>query len=91
VYDKEIWWKNIRSLPDILEGRTKPWKGMSPYSVRYELFLQQLDKVNLTATELADLQQYPELSVQQNPFRIFVYALEQLEDANGRSKCGLSP
>jgi hypothetical protein len=82
MYDKKVWWKNIRLLPDILEGRTKPWKGMSPYSVRYELFLQQLDKVNLTATEFADLQQYPELSVQPNPFRIFVYALEQLEDTD---------
>jgi hypothetical protein len=82
MYDKKVWWKIFRSLPDILEGRTKPWKGMSPYSVRYELFLQQLDKVNLTATELVDLQQYPELSVQPNPFRVFVYALEQLEDAD---------
>jgi hypothetical protein len=82
MYDKKVWWKIFRSLPDILEGRTKPWKGMSPYSVRYELFLQQLDKVNLTTTELVDLQQYPELSVQPNPFRVFVYALEQLEDAN---------
>jgi hypothetical protein len=82
MYDKKVWWKIFRSLPDILEGRTKPWKGMSPYSVRYELFLQQLDKVNLTATELADFQQYPELSVQPNPFRVFVYALEQLEDAD---------
>jgi hypothetical protein len=82
MYDKKVWWKNIRSLSYILEGRTKPWKGMSPYSVRYELFLQQLGKVNLTAKELADLQQYPELSLQPNPFRIFVYALEQPEDAN---------
>jgi hypothetical protein len=82
LYDKKVWWKYIRRLPDILEGRTKPWKGMSPYSYRYELFLQQLNKVNLTTSEVEELQQYPELSVQTNQFRIFVYALEQLEDEN---------
>jgi hypothetical protein len=46
---------------------------MSPYSVRYEPFLQQLDKANLTATELADLQQYLNCP-QPNPFLRLAYA-----------------
>jgi hypothetical protein len=87
LYDKKVWFKNIHPLPDIiLEDRNpnaKPWKGMSPYSYRYELFLQQLDKVGpLTAQELHELLKYPELSVQPNSFRIFVYELAQLQDAN---------
>jgi len=80
LYDKGVWFKGIRTLEDILNSAT-PWKDMSAHSHRYELFLTQLAKTNLTASEVFEWQQYyPEISVEPNNFPIFVYTLEQLND-----------
>jgi len=81
MYDKKWWiFRRIRSLLDIMDGTVPPWKGISPTAARYELFLQQLDKVPLTAAQANELQQHAELSVQPNRFSVFVYALEQIQD-----------
>ena len=80
LYDKGVLFKRRRTLEDILHSTT-PWKDMSAHSHRYELFLTQLAKTNLTTQEVYKWQKYyPEVSWEPNKFPIFVYSIEQLND-----------
>lgn len=56
------------------------WKGVSADQARYELFLLQLGKTNVTTDDLSRLQQRPHMGIKANSFEIFLYDIHQLED-----------
>jgi hypothetical protein len=56
------------------------WRGVSTDAARFELFLMQLGKANLTDFYLKQLVARPHMGVQPNSLKIFLYSLEQMED-----------
>lgn len=56
------------------------WRGVSTRSSRFELVLMQLGKTNMSTSEFSQLLDRPHMGVQPNQFKIFLYALEQMED-----------
>lgn len=60
--------------------RDADWRGVSTRSSRFELILMQLGKTNMTTFELSQLLDRPHMGIQPNQFKIFLYALEQMED-----------
>jgi hypothetical protein len=83
AYDKHF----TEPIPDLLDILTHnpeiPWKDVSTDSGRFELKLMQFAKTNMTVTDLNKLQGRPHLAIKPNRFRIFLYALEQLNDDDG--------
>ena len=58
------------------------WNGVSTDSARFELFLLQLGKTNVTLDDLADLLGRSRMAIKPNTFEIFFYSLEQMNDQN---------
>jgi hypothetical protein len=78
--------EDIPDFLDLVSGGYEPWKLVSMASVRYELFLQQLGKTVVTPedfTELSTMTEFGyELAVKPSNFTIFLYTIDQLEDAD---------
>jgi len=72
-------WKEAIPSIDSLVGLTD-WRGVSTDSARFELFLMQLGKTNMSTTDLSQLVGRPHMGVQPNNFKIFLYTLEQMDD-----------
>ncbi|KAL7557593.1 hypothetical protein ACA910_011826 [Epithemia clementina (nom. ined.)] len=73
---------DIPSLYDIWE-RNQNWWDISPDAPRYELFLSQFGKTEMSLDQLRDwMIERPMLAVKPNRFRIFLYTLEQVEDVS---------
>ena len=49
---------------------------------RFEVFLSQLGKTNMTVTEIENLKSAPQMAVVPNSFKVFLYSLEQMDDDN---------
>jgi hypothetical protein len=78
IYDKH-WTDPIPDLLDVLMHEV-PWKDVSLDSGRFELKLMQFAKTNMTVSDLNQLQDRPHYAIKPNRFRIFLYALEQIND-----------
>lgn len=59
----------------------KEWKGVSTDTARFDLYLMQLGKTNITKNQLQELVGRPQMSVKPNSFKIFLYSLDQMEDS----------
>ena len=72
----------IPSLEKVL-ANDMPWKGVSMQSTRFELFLMQLGKTDVSAEHLTDLTRTNyDLAIKPTTFSVFLYTVDQLEDAN---------
>ena len=73
---------DIPSLFDIWERKLN-WWDISPDTTRYELFLSQFGKTEMSLDQLQNwFVERPTLAVKPNRFRIFLYTLEQMEDVS---------
>ena len=79
IYDRDLH-RDVPPIDSLL--RKHEWKGVSTDNARFELFLMQLGKTNVTTDHLADLFGRPHMAIKPNSFKIFFYALEQMEDRN---------
>jgi hypothetical protein len=78
IYDKH-WTDPIPDLLDVLSKKV-PWKDVSLDSGRFELKLLQFAKTNMTVSDLNMLLDRPHYAIKPNRFKIFLYALEQIND-----------
>lgn len=78
IYDKRLT-DTIPDLLDVLHNKV-PWKDVSLDSGRFELKLMQFAKTNMTVPDLNMLLDRPHYAIKPNRFRIFLYALEQIND-----------
>ena len=62
-----------------LVGSTE-WMGVSTDSARFELYLMQLGKTEMSLSEFEDMAGRPHLAVKPNKFKVFLYTLSQMED-----------
>ena len=82
THKKEKVDEGIPSLFEIWDNN-KNWWDVSPDAPRFELFLSQFGKTDLTVQQMRDrFLGRPMLAVKPNRFRIFLYTMEQLEDAS---------
>ena len=72
----------IPPLDEILDSGSV-WKGVSMQSTRFELFLMQMGKTTVSATQMKDLvgQNY-DLAIKPSNFTVFLYTVDQLDDAD---------
>jgi hypothetical protein len=72
----------IPTLNEVLTGST-PWKGVSMQSTRFELFLMQMGKTDVSSDQMQDLMaQNYDLAIKPTKFSVFLYTVDQLEDAD---------
>jgi hypothetical protein len=83
MYDKNM----TEPIPPIetLTGGSE-WRGVSTQNARFDIFLLQLGKTNMTTLELEKLKLIPQMAVVPNSFKVFLYSLEQMEDSNTSRK-----
>jgi len=82
IYDKHLPKEDIPDLLDILTERHPPWKDVSIDSSRFELYLLQFGKTNMTIDDLELLMNNKMLAIRPNHFPIFLYTLDQINDAD---------
>ena len=72
--------------PSELTNGGKHWRIVSTVLARYEEYLQQLDKVPLSSSEMIDMSNnahtFWSRRLVPNPYKIFIYIDEQLKDEN---------
>ena len=72
--------EGIPSLYEIWDGNMN-WWDISPDAPRFELFLSQFGKTDLTVSQMRQwFADRPMLAVKPNRFHIFLYSMEQLQD-----------
>ena len=78
IYDNNL---AVDTIPPIesLVGKNE-WNGVSTDSARFELYLMQLAKTEMSVADFADMTGRPHLAVKPNKFKIFLYTLAQMED-----------
>lgn len=75
-------WTSPIPTPHELHG-TKQWKGVSILSAKFETYLQQLAKVPMSKDDVMDMTSNElDIRISPNPFKVFIYTIEQLEDTN---------
>ena len=73
LYDKKVWWKDIRRLEDIIFSPSQtPWKDMSSQSHKFHLQLQNLMELERSRT----MASHP----QEHTATIFLYTVDQIQD-----------
>ena len=73
--------EEIPSFEDVISADL-PWKGVSLNSTRFELFLMQFGKTDISPEDLTDfigMKGY-QLGIRPNRFLIFLYSVDQLDD-----------
>jgi hypothetical protein len=78
IYDHNLPMDNIPPIESLI-GKHE-WKGVSTDSARFELYLMQLGKTNMSVRDFAELKGRPYLAVKPNYFKIFLYTISQMED-----------
>lgn len=80
----ELYDKNLKAPIPPIETLTggNEWRGVTTRNARFDVFLLQLGKTNMTTMELEELKSVPQMAVVPNSFQVFLYSLEQMEDAN---------
>ena len=65
-------------------SRKHPWKGLSMDATRFDLFLKQFGKTDMTPDDLYDFIGHPgyQLAIQPNKFSVFLYTVDQIDDEN---------
>ena len=58
------------------------WRGVGTDNYRFDLFMSQLGKTNMTPQDIDELDLRPHMGVIPNSFKVFLYSLEQMEDKN---------
>ena len=63
-------------------SRKQPWKGVSVDATRFDLFLKQYGKTDMSPEDLFGLMGHPgyQLAIQPNRFNIFLYTVDQMQD-----------
>lgn len=64
----------------------KVWFGVTTQNARFEVFLSQLGKTDMTLEDIENLKVVRNMAVVPNSFKVFLYSLEQLEDANANRR-----
>lgn len=84
----ELYDKNLKAPIPPIETLTggNEWRGVTTRNARFDVFLLQLGKTNMTTMELEELKSVPQMAVVPNSFKVFLYSLEQMEDANTTRK-----
>jgi len=84
IYDHK---RSADSIPPLesLVGK-KQWNGVSTESARFELFLMQLGKTDMSINDFESMYERPHLAVKPNKFKIFLYTLSQMEDTTKERK-----
>jgi hypothetical protein len=76
----------IPPLETLTSGRE--WMGVTTKNARFEVFLLQLGKTNMTLEDIENLKVVRNMAVVPNSFKVFLYSLEQLDDANATRREG---
>jgi len=84
IYDQKL---PTDSIPPVesLFGNNE-WNGVSTDSARFELYLMQLGKTEMSVDDFEDMVGRPHLAVKPNDFKIFLYTMAQMEDNIGERK-----
>lgn len=83
IYERNLYGIDpIPSFSELMESKLS-WKGVSLASVRFDLFLMQFGKTNVTSDDMNTLsQQNYELAIKPSNFSMFLYSVDQLEDTD---------
>lgn len=75
--------EDVPAFADVM-GSLDPWKGVSLASPRYELFLMQFGKTDISPADIQGFMGQPgyQLAIRPSRFQIFLYSTEQLEDTD---------
>jgi hypothetical protein len=72
----------IPDLHQLWETPGLTWRDFSRDTVRFDLFLSQLGKAGLNATQLRAFSDQDMLAIKPNHFEVFLYTLDQIEDSD---------
>jgi hypothetical protein len=78
IYDNNL---PVDTIPPVesLVGSSE-WMGVSTDSARFEIYLMQLGKTEMSLAEFEDMAGRPHLAVKPNKFKVFLYILSQMQD-----------
>lgn len=76
----------IPTLHHLWETHGLVWRDLSRDSARYDLYLAQLGKTSLNATQLAMFLDKDMLAIMPNHFEIFLYTMDQIDDSDQSRK-----
>jgi hypothetical protein len=78
IYDHSL---PVDTIPPVesLVGSSE-WMGVSTDSARFELYLMQLAKTEMSLAEFEEMAGRPHLAVKPNKFKVFLYTLSQMQD-----------
>ena len=71
--------------PSELTDGTKHWRDVSTAYARFDVYLRQIAKVAIGHDEMNDMlnsERLWEKQISPNPFKVFIYTVEQLQDKN---------
>ena len=71
--------------PHKLTDLHNTWHGVSTIGAQFDKYLMQLGKTSLDRDELSnmlDTLSTPDVRINRNPLKVFIYTIEQLEDSN---------
>jgi hypothetical protein len=71
----------IPSFDDVVR-RSKPWKGISRDTPRFDRNLMQFGKTHMTTTDLEHFVGQANMAVRPSAAKIFLYSLDQLNESN---------
>lgn len=79
IYDRN----STERIPpaETLVGKTT-WKDVCTDSARFDLYLKQLGKTNMSVTQLEEFIGRPHMAVRPNMLKIFLYSLDQIDDTD---------
>jgi hypothetical protein len=79
-------------IPSLLEvwDQAQPWKGVSSESAKFELFLMQFGKTDISMSDMQSFFGHPgyQLAIRPNHFKVFLYTTDQLEDVDEDRSAG---
>jgi hypothetical protein len=78
IYDNNL---PVDTIPPVesLVGSSE-WMGVSTDSARFEIYLMQLGKTEMSLAEFEDMAGRPHLAVKPNKFKVFLFTLSQMQD-----------
>ena len=69
---------SLELIPPIESLVEKKWKELSTDMARFNLYLIQLGKINMTIDHLQEFAGRPHMSIKPSAFKIFLYSLNQM-------------
>ncbi|KAI2498776.1 hypothetical protein MHU86_15732 [Fragilaria crotonensis] len=79
IYDRNL----TERIPPAegLIGKTT-WKDVCTDTARFDLYLKQLGKTNMTTAQLEEFVGRPHMAVRPNLLKVFLYSLDQIDDTD---------